>query len=110
MMIDLVRKSFLLGLGLMAATKEKSEQLVDELVQEGKMEKTEATKMVKEMIEKGQQQREMILDAVRKETDKLRKDLGVITKQDLAAMEEKLRVLEERLKTIEEKEINNEIV
>lgn len=102
-MIDWVRKALYLGLGTVVVTKEKAEQLIDELVKSGHLEKGEASKIVNELVEKGQQQKAAISEAVKKEFAELRSDMGIITRRELNELEESIKAINERLKSLEEK-------
>lgn len=102
-MIDWMRKAFYLGLGTMAVTKEKADQIIDELVKSGHLEKGEAAKMVDDLMERGQQQKAAIAEAVRKEFAELRSDMGIITRRELNELEESIKAINERMKNLEEK-------
>jgi len=101
-MIDLMRKFFYLGLGTAAFTKEKAEQIIDELVKGGHMEKGEASRLVDELIEKGQQQEEIIRETVQKEISRWRLEVGLATRRELKELEERIKALEDLLKLREE--------
>lgn len=102
-MIDWVRKAFYLGLGTMVVTKEKAEQIIDELVKTGNLEKGEAAKMLNELVEKGQQQKAAITEAVKKEFAEFRSDVGIITRREFNELEASIQEVNERLKRLEER-------
>ncbi|NPV89447.1 MAG: DUF1640 domain-containing protein [Firmicutes bacterium] len=102
-MIDWVRKAFYLGLGTMVVTKEKAEQIMDELVKTGNLEKSEAAKMLDELVEKGQQQKAAITEAVKKEFAEFRTDMGIITRKEFSDLEASIQEINERLKKLEER-------
>jgi len=51
-MIDLIKKTMLTGIGAAILTKEKIEELAQELVDRGKLSEQEGEKIVREMIDK----------------------------------------------------------
>jgi len=75
-MEPLFRKGILAGLGLISLTKEKIEDLVDDLVKRGELSKDESSKFVKEVMEKADQRTKEMKDWVDKRVeetlDKLR--------------------------------------
>ena len=52
-MQDFLRKGFNLGLGALTATKEKVEEVVNELIKKGEVGQEEGKKLINELIEKG---------------------------------------------------------
>lgn len=101
-MIDLMRKFFYLGLGTAVFTKEKADQIIDELVKGGHMEKGEASRLVNELIEKGQQQEELMRETVRGEISRWRSEVGLATRRELKELEQRVKALEDLLKLQEE--------
>jgi polyhydroxyalkanoate synthesis regulator phasin len=102
-MFELIRKSLLAGLGAGVMTKEKAQQLAQELVDEGKLAADDAKQFVDRLLEGAHEQREEvqagIRDAVRKALDSAdvarAEDLQVI-RQQLADVELRLAALESR--------------
>jgi len=64
-MIDIMRKTYLAGLGLASLTGEKIEEIVEELVKKGEIAEQDRKKLVEELIAKGKEQREQITESVR---------------------------------------------
>ncbi|NPV26392.1 MAG: polyhydroxyalkanoate synthesis regulator [Firmicutes bacterium] len=96
-MIDLLRKTLYMGLGALYMTKEKAEQLVEDLVKKGEVSTDEAKTLISELIQKGEQQKEELAQFIRGEMEKRRFDLGLVTKKDLERLEQRIKELEERL-------------
>jgi polyhydroxyalkanoate synthesis regulator phasin len=51
-MLDIIKKSIYLGLGIATVTKEKVESLVDELIEKGQLAKEDKSKAVQEILNK----------------------------------------------------------
>lgn len=96
-MLEILRKTLLAGLGAITMTKERAEQLVDELVKKGELSKEEAGKVVSEMLEKGREQREVMSDAIKVEFSRLRGEIGLVTRKEYEALVERVAAIEERL-------------
>src|SRR5580704_6630508 len=95
-MIDLIKKSLLVGAGAAAVTKEKVEQALDEFVRQGKLTASDARLMADKIVEQG-----------RREFDEACVKLGGKLKDFTARAEEstaaRLTALEQRVRVLEEK-------
>ncbi len=80
---EAVEKSFLIGLGLIALAREK----LDEVAKKGEDYR-------KELISKGEKQREEIRRVVREELQKAFSELGLATKADIEELSKKLKKAE----------------
>ncbi|SEC27520.1 polyhydroxyalkanoate synthesis regulator [Paenibacillus sp. GP183] len=89
-MSDLLRKAFALGLGITAASKEKVQQFVDEMVLKGELGKNESRDVVNDLISKGEEQRLELKRLVHEQVKKVLAELDVATKQDLRELEQKI--------------------
>ncbi|HEX3032507.1 MAG TPA: hypothetical protein VHS59_09735 [Bacillota bacterium] len=92
--MSLINKSLLFGMGILSITKEKAENLVNELVEKGEVGKEEALSYVNELMSKGEQERVALMNTIRNELDGLRKSMGLVTQDDLQAFENRLTSLE----------------
>ena len=100
-MTDYLKKGFLLGLGAAIASKEKLEKKLDELVSKNEISQDQAKQMMKDFIDKGEQKTE---EWSQKQDDQKRKaaeDLGLATKQDIAALQARITELESKLENQE---------
>lgn len=97
-MLDTFKKTLSAGIGAVSMTKDKAEKYVDELVEKGQVKKEEAKKLVTEMVERGEQEKSSIKDLVGKELNNLKKEMGLVTKQDIEKLEERIVKLEAKLK------------
>lgn len=100
-MINLLRKILYLGLGTMSVTREKTEEWVDEMVRKLNIDSGEANRIVKELVEKGEQEREALTQLIRKEIERLRVELGLISRSELRELENRLISLEQKMQKLE---------
>lgn len=97
MLTDTLRKMMLVSIGALTLTKEKAEQLVKELSEKGQVSQSEARGFVREVMEKGDRERQAIQNAVINEVRKIREEIGWASKKDLTEINERLRRIEEHL-------------
>lgn len=89
-MSDLLRKAISLGVGVAVASKEKIEQLTEELVAKGELGRNESKDFVKQMLAKGEEQRQQMKTMVQDQVRRVLEELDVATKRDTAKLEERL--------------------
>jgi polyhydroxyalkanoate synthesis regulator phasin len=89
-MIELFKKTFYTGLGALALTKEKIEELADELVEKGKLSESDVKKFVDDLFEKSESAKEQVKNQIEKITEDTLKKMHLVTKDDLDALEERL--------------------
>ncbi len=97
-MLDIIKKSIYFGLGSFAATKEKAEQIVDELIEKGQLSKDQRAKAVKEILDEAEKKEQEIQKLIRSNIDKiLNEEIQVATKKDISRIEEHLLEIEKKL-------------
>ncbi|KPL18147.1 MAG: hypothetical protein AMJ92_09450 [candidate division Zixibacteria bacterium SM23_81] len=109
-MVDLVKKAMLAGIGAFAVTKEKVEELVDDLIKKGEMSKDERAKFVRELVDKAearsQEAKKWVDQRVKVSMSKLKmakaEDLETLSKQ-MADLTKAISRLEKKLKAQEGK-------
>lgn len=74
---DFMEKSVNFGLGLAAYSKEKIEELVEEMVQRGDVAQKDARSFAGDLVKKGEEQRHVIRRMIREEVDAALKEAGV---------------------------------
>ncbi len=95
-MIDLVKKAVLTGIGVASLTKDKIEDLANEMVVKGKMTEQEGSKLVQEMLSRAEESRQ----TVKTQTESLVQ--STIAKMQLARIEDIELLQAEILKLREE--------
>ena len=96
-MTDYLKKGFLLGLGAAIAGKEKLEKMLDELVSKNEISQEQAKQMLNEFIQKGEQKTEEWSKKQEEQKRKTMEELGLATKDDIAALHERINELEAKL-------------
>ena len=103
MLYDAVRKLMLAGLGLAAVTKGKTESVIQEWVREGELSKEEGKQLLDAWAKRVDQEKEEIQLRVKNEVNRLVASTGMVTKQDLQALEQRIAALETALQAQENK-------
>ncbi len=89
-MFDLFKKGFLMGLGALTITKEKVEQVVDELIKKGELAKEERPKAIQDILKKAEEQEKVLFTKITTEVNKAIAKLDIATKEDLIKLEKKI--------------------
>ncbi|WP_207953264.1 phasin family protein [Paenibacillus agricola] len=90
-MNELLKKVFSLGLGATIASKEKIQQVVDELVVKGELGQNESKDLIDNLVAKGEEQKDYVKQMVRDQVKKVLDELQIATKQDLKDLEARLK-------------------
>lgn len=97
MLTTALRNTILMGIGAVSLTKERAETLVKELTDKGEVGQTEAGTFVRELIRRGEQERDAVRKTVQGEMLKLRKEMKLTSRRDLTRFETRLKRIEEHL-------------
>ena len=90
-MIDLIKKTMLAGVGLAAMTKDKVEELAEELTEKGELSEKEAKKMVDDLLKRSKRARKDLDKKMENVVMKVLKKLDVATKKDIARLDKKIK-------------------
>jgi polyhydroxyalkanoate synthesis regulator phasin len=108
-MIEEIRKVLLSGLGAVLLTKEKAEEVTKKLVEESKISKEDAQKLIDELFETGKRQWSDIESSLSKTLRKGIDNLDMASKRELHGLKSKVGKLEKRVGRLEEQiNINKE--
>jgi polyhydroxyalkanoate synthesis regulator phasin len=89
-MFETMNKLMLSGLGLMSITRERAEQIFDELVQRGEAEKSQRGRFVEDLTGTAQRARKEFQDIVARQVREAVERLNLPTRDDLLRVEAKL--------------------
>ncbi len=96
-MLEYLKKIGLLGIGIAALTREKAEEIVDELVKKGELSSDEGKELVKDLLKKSEDQRKDLAKRIDFEVKKALNGL-VVSRSDIQKLEKRIEKLEARLK------------
>lgn len=96
-MKDKLRKAILFGIGAMAATGEKIDDLIDELVAKGEVTSEEGKKIMDEWKEKVKANQRELGDRIKDEINKVISKLDLATKKDIDELRARLDAIEQKL-------------
>jgi polyhydroxyalkanoate synthesis regulator phasin len=101
--MDIIRKTMLLGLGLISLTKEKAEGVVDDLVKRGEVASEDRYKVVDSLLKEAEKQEEELTRKMTKSVQKVVADLGLPTKKDIDEVLRTLKSIEEKLSSADDR-------
>lgn len=96
-MAGLFEKSINMGLGLFAYSREKVEEVVDDLVNKGEITKKDASQFAGELVKRGEEQREELKKLIRGEVMEAFNYAGIAKKQDIVTKEELRGIVREEI-------------
>ena len=88
-MKTLLEKGFLAGIGLLSMTREKAQQIIEVLSHEGEVQKSEVTRWVDQLSNRGEEERQALRKLIRDEMKKVMDEMGLATKEDIQKLLEK---------------------
>jgi polyhydroxyalkanoate synthesis regulator phasin len=88
-MTSLFEKGFLVGIGLLSMTREKAQQVIEELSHEGEVQKGEMKQWVDQLSDRGEEERQALRKVIRDEVKKVLDEMGLATKEDIQKLREK---------------------
>jgi polyhydroxyalkanoate synthesis regulator phasin len=98
-MFDLLKKTYLFGLGLASLTKEKAEELVDDMIKRGEVAEKDRGKIIEDMLNRVQEEQEKLFKTVRDYVKKVVHDMGLPTRDEYLELQKRVEELENTLQT-----------
>ena len=95
--MDRIKKAMLLGLGLISLTKEKAEEIVDDLIKRGEVSREARCKMVDKLLRESEKKEEELTGKINETVQKTITQIGLVSKKDLEAISERLAEIEKRM-------------
>lgn len=93
-----IERLILAGLGAIILTKEKTEKIVDELVEKGRVAKKKGPDLIETIVDKGKDVRKEIEKIVEKKVASIHKKLNLPTRTDLDELSKRIAILEKKIK------------
>jgi len=101
--MDIIRKTVLLGLGLISLTKEKADGVVDDLIKRGEVASEDRYRAVDSLLKEAEKQEEELNRRMTGSVHKVMADLGIPTKKDMDEILRTLKSIEQKLSANEPK-------
>jgi polyhydroxyalkanoate synthesis regulator phasin len=98
---DLIERTFLIGIGAAAFTKDRVQELVEEFVNRGQLSSEEGREMVDGLIARSREEARSALKRADSSLQGAYRDLGITTKRELEELQLRLRQLEHRVSLLE---------
>ncbi len=95
-MEELWRKAKLFGLGVLDFTREKVEDMVEDMVKRGELSEQETPQAVAELMEKAASEQEAFMDKLKTVVEKVISGAGLARAADLEALEKRVADLEKK--------------
>jgi polyhydroxyalkanoate synthesis regulator phasin len=95
-MIDLVKKSFLTGVGLAVLTKDRVEEMAAKMARESNATESEGKKFVDEMISRADEYRGALEKMIGEKVNAALGAMNIPTREEIAALERRIAALEAR--------------
>ena len=89
-MLEALDKILMAGLGALSMTRERAEQIFDDYVRRGQVEKDRRTGFVREVVEMAERSRQELEGLITKQVQQAMGKLNLPTREDLARVEAKL--------------------
>ncbi|MDK2800447.1 MAG: hypothetical protein PWQ70_2066 [Clostridiales bacterium] len=96
-MTNLFEKSINLGLGLFVYSREKVEELVEELVSKGEIAKKDARQFAVELVKRGEEQRDELKKLIKDEVAEALNYVNVAKKEDIVTKDEISQIVREQI-------------
>ena len=102
--MDTIRKAVLLGIGLICLTKEKAEEMVDDLIKRGEVASSERFKTINTLLNEADKQEKELERKIGATVGKIIGDMGLPTRKDMENIAETLKRIEAKLSSGEKKD------
>lgn len=99
-MSNTLEKTISLGLGLLLYSREKVEEMVEELVGKGEVAKKDARQLASELVQSGEEQRDELKKLIQGEVTKSLEQVNVARKEDLVTKDEIRAIVREQMQQV----------
>jgi polyhydroxyalkanoate synthesis regulator phasin len=96
-MQDLLRKSMLAGIGILSFTRDKAEDLVNDLTRRGNMTREQAQGLVNDMVRLGETERKELNRSVQEQVRTTVEGMGLASKDEVHELLHRIEILEVRI-------------
>lgn len=98
---DLIERTFLAGMGAAALTKDRVQELVEDLVHRGQLSSDEGRDVVDRLVARSREEARTVLKRADSSLQGAYRDLGISSKRELEDLDFRIRQLEMRVQLLE---------
>lgn len=100
MLKDLFTTGLYAGIGLVALTKEKAEEIIQELVKKGEVSKEEGKDLLKNLVDKIDQEKRRLQRKIDEQIELAIKNMNLVRKQEMDELKLKIEELERKIEEL----------
>jgi len=89
-MFEFFERGFLATVGVLSMSREKTQEMVDELVKRGDLNREEGLRLVDKIIQRGQEEQNVVRKLVRQELNNVLTELDLPTKKEFNELSQKI--------------------
>lgn len=98
---DLIERTFLAGMGAAALTKDRVQELVEDLVRRGQLSSDEGRDVMDRLVARSREEARTVIQRADSSLQGAYRDLGISTKRELEDLDFRIRQLEMRVQLLE---------
>jgi polyhydroxyalkanoate synthesis regulator phasin len=95
-MYDLIKRSYLLGLGVLTLTRERIEEAVDDLVKRGEVAEKDRRQVLDRFVERAREEQGRLTDTIKVGVEKVIHEMGLPTRKEYDDLAQRLEQLEKQ--------------
>jgi len=99
-MLEIVEKTLLTGIGAVALTQKKAEELIDDLKKRMNLTEEEGKNLLEKLRDTAKENQKRLEEMAQNEVKKACERVGVITSDEFSKLKDKVEKLEKQLKTL----------
>jgi len=97
-MSDIFKKTFLAGLGAMSLTREKAQEITNDLIKRGELAKTDEAKFVRDLLDLAEKNKSGLEDKIEKAIEKVMAKLDIPTRKEIEELKAEIAKLSKKSK------------
>jgi polyhydroxyalkanoate synthesis regulator phasin len=97
-MLDLIKKTLMAGVGMAAMTKDKIEELANDIAKKSKLSEKEGKKLINDFLKRSQTAKKDLESLIEKTAKKITKNLNIAMREDIAKLAKRLKKLEDEIR------------
>jgi len=102
-MFNLGKKMFLAGLGMLSLTKEKANEIAQDLIKKGELSQSESKKFVVDLLDKAEKEKDKLLKKIKPDIKKSLEKMNFASKECVDNLEKKIDELGEKVDKLSKK-------